>query len=266
MINKGATKRAYDSEDEEYSQSLVTRGKTLENTKQEVYAQPDYPEVKYWTKKQWKDAENNNKDASDLLENKDKRRGATRSAMGENVMMLYIEHANGTPIDGVLAAQIREHARMVWKDLDRRGKAPKTWTDASREVHDEYLREMEERYDVLRYCDNHWKANKLATTFYSIWYSQHKKTKARLGKDDLDEGHPLKKARTSSPGSDVRFGDSPQPEKQANGRAVSENPIEDVDGADFKLTSRLSHIQAENRAATSLPSSRPKPRPLKDPL
>jgi len=94
MINKGATKRAYDSEDEEYSQSLVTRGKTLENTKQEVYAQPDYPEVKYWTKKQWKDAENNNKDASDLLENKDKRRGATRSAMGENVMMLYIEHAN----------------------------------------------------------------------------------------------------------------------------------------------------------------------------
>jgi len=155
---------------------------------------------------------------------------------------------------------------MVWKDLDRRGKAPKTWTDASREVHDEYLREMEERYDVLRYCDNHWKANKLATTFYSIWYSQHKKTKARLGKDDLDEGHPLKKARTSSPGSDVRFGDSPQPEKQANGRAVSENPIEDVDGADFKLTSRLSHIQAENRAATSLPSSRPKPRPLKDPL
>lgn len=227
VFTERSTKRPCEDE-RSYLPSHAT-STTSENTK--LYSQSDYPLVKYWTRQQWKDNENNNKDASDILESKDKTRGGTRSAKGENVMMLYVEHEDGTPIDGITAAQIREHARLIWKDLYHRGKAPEKWTDASREVREEYFREMEGRWEVLRYCDNHWKATKLATALYSIWYNQYHKKAAKTQGGDPHEGHPSKKARVSSADSE----DSPELEDQ------------------------------ENRVTIQAPS-RPKPRPLQDPL
>jgi hypothetical protein len=196
---------------------------TMENFK--PCLQSEYPLVKYWTRQQWKDEENSNKDASDILDNKDKTRRGTRSAKGENVMMLYIEHKDGMPIDGTLAAQIREYARSIWRDLYRRGKAPEKWSDAFKKVREEYFCEMEERWEVLRYCNNHWKVNKLATALYSIWYNQYHKKIAKTQGGNPHEGHPNQKARTSS----VDLEDSPESEDQGS-------------------------------------SSRPKPRPLRDPL
>lgn len=263
MFSNGATKRQHEDE-QSYSPSHTT---TIDDTKPLVYSQSEYPLIKYWTRQQWKENENSTKDASNLLDNKDKTRGGTRSAKGENVMMLYIERIDGTPIDGNMAAQIREHARIIWKDLYQRGKAPEKWTDASRDVREEYFREMERRWEVLRYCDNHWKATKLATTLYSIWYNQYHKKAIKSQNNNAHEGRPPnKKARTSSTDSEDRIGGSPEPENQAHGRAASENPIEDVDGPDRELDSSLCHIQIENRATTSQASSRPKPRPLRDPL
>jgi hypothetical protein len=249
LFSERVTKRP--CEDDQSNSPLRTTNTTTENTK--PYLQSDYPLIKYWTRQQWKDSENNNKDASDILEVKNKTRGGTRSAKGENVMMLYIEHEDGTPIDGNMAAQVREHARLLWKDLYHRGKAPEKWTDASRDVRDEYFREMEERWQVLRYCDNHWKANKLATALYSIWYNPYHKKAAKIQGGNPHEGRPIKKARMSS----ADLEDSPEPEDQGDGRAASESPI-----ADHGPESTL---QTENRE-TSQPSSRPKPRPLQDPL
>ena len=249
LFTERATKRP--CEDElSYSPSRTTNT-TTESAK--PYSQSDYPHIKYWTRMQWKDNENNNKDASDILEIKDKTRGGTRSAKGENVMMLYIEHKDGTPIDGNTAAQIREHARLIWKDLFHRGIAPEKWTDASKEVRDEYFREMEERWVVLRYCENHWKTNKLATALYSIWYNQYLKKASKAHGGNAHEGHPNKKAKISSADSE----DSPEPDDQGEGRAGPENPIDDRGLGAI--------LQTENRP-TIPASSRPKPRPLRDPL
>jgi hypothetical protein len=248
LFTERATKRACE-DNPSYSPSRVTNKPT--ETKR--YSQSDYPLIKYWTKQQWKDYENNNKDASDILEVKEKTRGGTRCAKGENVMMLYIEHEDGTPIDGSMAAQIREHARLIWKDLYHRGKAPEKWTDASREVREEYFREMEERWEVLRYSDDHWKANKLATALYSIWYNQYYKKAAKTQGANPHEARPKKKARIVNVDSE----DSPEPEDQGNSRATTETPI-----ADHGLETIL---QTENHA-TIQASSRPKPRSLQDPL
>jgi len=49
-------------------------------------------------------------------------------------MMLYIEHPNGDTIDGMLAAEIQEFARSIWRGLYTRGVAPRKWRDSSREV------------------------------------------------------------------------------------------------------------------------------------
>jgi hypothetical protein len=266
---KGMTKRPYQDEDNQYLPSQITSGNKLENTKkvkQEIYLRSEYPLVKYWTKQQWKDAENCNKNASDPLASKDKTCGGTQSARGENIMMLYIENFDGMPIDGAMATQIREHARIIWRDLHQRGQAPEKWTDASREVRNEYFREMEEQYEVLWYCDNHWKANKLAMTFYSIWLTRHNKKGMKSQKDNPHEGRLNKKARTTNTDSEDKFRGSPKPDGQTTRRVVSHNPTEDIDGAEPELGPPLCCIQTENRPPTSQASSRPKPRPLKDPL
>lgn len=40
---------------------------------------------------------------------------------------------------------------------------------------EEYYREMDQGFDVLRYCDNHWKPHTIATSGCSQWYHDHDK-------------------------------------------------------------------------------------------
>jgi hypothetical protein len=68
--------------------------------------------VKYWDKNTWKSVAGSRKDTSEV-QTKNGSRGGTRSSKGENVMMLCIEDANGTPIDGNTASGMRELARSI---------------------------------------------------------------------------------------------------------------------------------------------------------
>jgi hypothetical protein len=85
---------------------------TTEDTNAWNYSRADFPLVKYWTKQQWKDAETCHKDSSNP-ESKGGMRGGSRVALGENVMMQYIEHHDGSVIDGSTVAGIRRTARML---------------------------------------------------------------------------------------------------------------------------------------------------------
>jgi hypothetical protein len=60
--------------------------------------------------------------------------------------------------------------RTIWIGAFERGKAPKTWGDASKELRDEYWHELESHWGILCYCQNHWKADMLAMLTYSPWY------------------------------------------------------------------------------------------------
>jgi hypothetical protein len=181
-------------------------------------SQVDYPLVKYWERKVWKTVAGTRKDTSEV-QAKTGSRGGSRSSKGENVMMLYIEDANGMPIDGNIAGGIREHARSIWRSLYERGIAPETWGQATMEVREKYCREMESEYPVLRLCNNHWKVNAIATAIYSQWHRTYdKKMKPCPDDDDNSEGDssdsdcnisdddtgdgaggpPRKKARTST--------------------------------------------------------------------
>jgi hypothetical protein len=153
-----------------------------------------YPKVQFWTKQDWRDYEGSRKDSSDSVATSGMQ-GGTRAALGENVRVRYVEHADGKMVSGGLAIEIRDHARMIWRGFWLRGIAPKTWGVATQEVQDAYVRSMEERFVVLRYCDNHWKALAIATANYSQWYKYHKaKMEAEAGanrkriKEDSDDG------------------------------------------------------------------------------
>ena len=53
--------------------------------------------------------------------------------------------------------------------------APVTWGGASKHGREEYYREMDQGFDVLRYYDNHWKPHAIVTSSCSQWYHDHDK-------------------------------------------------------------------------------------------
>src|SRR5712691_7180504 len=111
-----------------------------------MYLRSDYPGVKYWTKQDWKEAENKRKDSSEVAGP----RGGGRSVKGENVMMLYIENDDGNPVSGSMAAAIRDFARSIWRGFHQQGMAPEKWGDVSKAVKDDYIHDMEKEWTVLR--------------------------------------------------------------------------------------------------------------------
>lgn len=187
----------------------------------------DYPLVNYWEKKVWKIVAGNKKDTSDI-QTKGSSRGGTRASKGENVMMLYIEDATGSPIDGNIASGMRDFARCIWRSLYERGIAPETWGQATKEVRDEYSREMESEYPVLQLCDNHWKSHALATAIYSQWYRTYdmkmKPCTDHGGGSDGDDtdnnsgggsdGPPRKKLRATTVEDDDSHSTVPMPEPE----------------------------------------------------
>jgi hypothetical protein len=97
----------------------------------------DYPHIKFWLKREWKEYKTAQEDSSQFG-NARGSRGGTRSAKGENVMMLYIEHEDGTQVDGTMASNIRDLARVLWRDIYQSGYAPDTWGSATNEVRNNF--------------------------------------------------------------------------------------------------------------------------------
>ena len=116
----------------------------------------DFPLVKFWTREEWNAYNTARKDSTSA--EVDNSRGAPTD---------YIEEVDGTPFSSATIAKIRHLARSIWIGAFQRGKAPKTWGNASKELRDEYFYEMESHWGILCYCQNHWKANTLATLAYS---------------------------------------------------------------------------------------------------
>ncbi|KAH9021529.1 hypothetical protein EDB84DRAFT_1620348 [Lactarius hengduanensis] len=143
----------------------------------------DYPLVKFWTKLAWKVHSDTINDSSNLVPG-DNRRGGTRSAQGINVMMLYIENADGTSINGTVAGEIRDFARSIWHGLLLRKAAPPTWGGAPMDVREHYYYDMEVEFEVLRYCEGHWKAQAIATSIYSQWHGTFVKKRGAAVKEE----------------------------------------------------------------------------------
>ena len=229
--------------------------------------QLDYPLVKYWERKVWKAAAGARKDTSEV-QTKNSTRGGTRSSQGENVMMLYIEDANGIPIDGNTASGMRDFARSIWRSLYERGIAPETWGQATKEIREEYCGEMEREYHVLRFCNNHWKANALATAIYSQWYRTYKKIKPcpnnndNSESDDGSNGPPRKKARTTIVIDDDTQLTLPEPETHANNKGMSVN----ITHTDANNSTEISRSNSDVQCVEDSGSLSHHGTALKDPL
>jgi hypothetical protein len=221
-----------------------------------------YPKVWFWTKQEWRDYKTSRKDSSDLVVTSGTR-GATRAAMGENVRVQYVEHADGKMVDGGMVTEIRDHARRIWRGLWSRGLAPRMWGAATQEVKDAFIRSMEEHFPVLRFCDNHWKAQAIATANYSQWYKYYKakmeaKTEAnrKRVKDDSDNESCIEPVTKKSKAA-----------IQVDALDTADSGVEGGQAEDPKIAVEVNDVWPSQREAQQLQiASRPIATTLKDPL
>jgi hypothetical protein len=148
-----------------------------------------YPLVKYWYRHEWNAAEVNQAARIGA-------QGKTRVALGENVSLKFIEDETGVVIDGFRVTAIRRFARELWAGLNSIGKAPKTWGKVDAAVAAQYRNEMEQKYPELRLCDNHWKADLIATLGYPSWSNSHLEKEEHLKRSSANPPPDAKKPRT----------------------------------------------------------------------
>jgi hypothetical protein len=223
----------------------------------------DFPNIKFWTKKEWDNQKSRLKDASG-----NKGKGPESSSKGLNTTAIYLENEDGTTISGSMVGQIRSAARAVWIELFDRRKAPSSWGKASLEARNLYHSELERRWGFLRCCDNHWKADALATAHYSQWYLAHKAKMANVKaaeQGELSEARAPKRAKTAVKGDDdlwnVRSEFTADPDDDF-GSLRSETPFDNLRVGD----DQPSEPEDEATPELSTVSLRPKARPLRDPL
>jgi hypothetical protein len=222
----------------------------------------DFPHVKFWNKEEWDSHKSCLKDASGP-----KGKGPEGSSRGLNIMPLYMENEDGTPISGAMVGQIWAVARMVWIELFDREKAPSTWGKASLEARNLYYSELERRWGFLHFCENHWKVDALTMAHYSQWYLKHKERMVSIKAAEQGE---VSKARTPKQARTVV-------EEDDNSRNVHSEFIADLDDfGSLRSETPMDNLQVGNNQlskaedeVTREPGNvlpRPKARPLRDPL
>ncbi|KAG1866999.1 hypothetical protein C8R48DRAFT_772188 [Suillus tomentosus] len=82
----------------------------------------------------------------------------------------YLEDENGGPIATTMVKGIRKALRAGWCELTNRKLAPKTWGVLSASGRKLIHTLMEDAYPLLKFADDGWKLEYLASTSYSAWH------------------------------------------------------------------------------------------------
>jgi hypothetical protein len=215
----------------------------------------DFPLIKFWTRQDWEDHESRRKDGSTLT-HKGGTRGPGRYSKGVNVRTCYIEKEDGTPICGETAGKMRAVARQIWVELYERGNAPGTWGQASLAANNKYIWEMESRWPILQYCEDHWKVHALTTLNYSQWYRWYDERRTR--ERSMPVGRASKRVKTKIDNKDSEHLDS---ESQLNS-SRPQTPSDDLHNGEIGPSEPEEEVTQEPNKV----SLRPRARPLRDPL
>ena len=141
--------------------------------------------------------------------------------------------------------------------------APGTWGNVSNEIHAKYICKMEDKWPMLRYCENNWKADALATSIYSQWY--HGPRKRVNGPKDANQGcdesiAKKRRATTKATYNMPKPSSQVQDDSEIASTPTGKTPFEDEDIAGSPSP------QVEEQGPTQPPTSKPTARPLRNPL
>ena len=116
---------------------------------------------------------------------------SSRSSKGNSTLSCYMEDENGNPIPEYQRDAARYKARIFWNGLLKKGRAPASGQKIDLQIREEFVLMMEESFPWLRYCENHWKCDRLWTNHYSQWYNlplKGKKVKGEPGELGAKKG------------------------------------------------------------------------------
>ena len=85
-------------------------------------------------------------------------------------LSIYMEDENGNPIPETQRNAARHKAKLFWNELLKKGKAPPSGGKVDLHIRDKFVFLMEESFPWLRYCENHWKADRVWINHYPNWY------------------------------------------------------------------------------------------------
>ena len=123
--------------------------------------QTDYPQVRFWYGEDWTNFCANNQA---LLG------GSGQSQLGVNHAE-FIEDQHGITMDAFSTSMIQSLAKAIWIGLGTIGVAPSTWEEADDKTRGGYYCAMSAGFFEFRLCDSNWKAEKVATDMYHLWFS-----------------------------------------------------------------------------------------------
>jgi len=129
--------------------------------------QADFPDVKFWYKRDWLDSDEKKACEEGSQEGS---RGKGRLAKNINVSMRFVEKEDGQVVDGDRASEIRIFAQSIWVTFEGLGIGPSSWGQANMDIKKAYFSEMNKRFHELRLCHSNWKADHIATKHYSRWH------------------------------------------------------------------------------------------------
>ena len=122
----------------------------------------DYPGVRQWFPTAYNDLHRVGKGSGED--------GPLVNGPKPSVLSSFMEDEDGHLIPTSTKASMRALAKRFFWQILRNGRAPARWGDVSLDVSNELIYLLESNYEWLRYCQDHWKARKVATNSYLQWY------------------------------------------------------------------------------------------------
>ena len=114
-----------------------------------------YPNVRFWSEKQYKEWKKTTEGMKKAEEN------AT----------VYLENEKGEQLSEDRVAKIMSMMREIWHNLRGRGQidSQMTWTTMPLSMKKVFCAELANTYTELTLCEDSWKTDQLAKTYYPSW-------------------------------------------------------------------------------------------------
>ncbi|KAF8150810.1 hypothetical protein B0H34DRAFT_801735 [Crassisporium funariophilum] len=134
--------------------------------------QKEYPKVRFWDLPAWRV----------FLKQK-----ASTTGSDTPIANHYLEDQHGVPVSNLRGDAIQAAATSIWHGFHELGRAPGVWGLCPQELKDFFYAEMARKFNEMRYCDNNWKAQNVATSTYSGWHGKHVAKKVCGIKQEIKE-------------------------------------------------------------------------------
>ena len=117
------------------------------NLKEKQPTPETHPKVKFWNKSDWMS-------------------WISLPANYKASKTSFLEGTNGNQLDTQAVNLICDSMRLAWNDLIEQKHAPSTWKQATAAAHQSFYSYMEDKWPLLKLCNNRWKLDKLASITY----------------------------------------------------------------------------------------------------